>query len=196
MNALSKRMLACSVAALLAPAVHAAQSDPAPGYPNRPMRFIVPFAPGAGTDTTARTIAQKLTEKWGQQFLVDNRTGAGGAIGVDYRRESAARRLHDRPHLGVEFGGARRPIRACPTTCRRTCRASPRRRRSSTSLYMHPSHAVQDDQGADRLRQGESREAQLRQLRQLHAAAFLRRAASTTWPACRSCTCRTRAPLR
>ena len=48
------------------------------------MRFIVPFAPGAGTDTTARTIAQKLAEKWGQQVVVDNRTGAGGAIGVDF----------------------------------------------------------------------------------------------------------------
>jgi tripartite-type tricarboxylate transporter receptor subunit TctC len=84
MKALSKRMIACSVAALLAPAVHAAQSDPAPGYPNKPIRFIVPFAPGAGTDTTARTIAQKLTEKWGHQVVVDNRTGAGGAIGVDF----------------------------------------------------------------------------------------------------------------
>ena len=84
MNALSKRMIACSVAALLAPAVHAAQSDPAAGYPNKPIRFIVPFAPGAGTDTTARTIAQKLTEKWGHQVVVDNRTGAGGAIGVDF----------------------------------------------------------------------------------------------------------------
>jgi tripartite-type tricarboxylate transporter receptor subunit TctC len=84
MKALSKRMIACSVAALLAPAVHAAQGDPAPGYPNKPIRFIVPFAPGAGTDTTARTIAQKLTEKWSHQVVVDNRTGAGGAIGVDF----------------------------------------------------------------------------------------------------------------
>jgi tripartite-type tricarboxylate transporter receptor subunit TctC len=84
MKALSKRMIACSVAALLAPAVHAAQSDAAPAYPNKPIRFIVPFAPGAGTDTTARTIAQKLTEKWGHQVVVDNRTGAGGAIGVDF----------------------------------------------------------------------------------------------------------------
>src|SRR6202008_3879264 len=52
-------------------------------YPNRPVRFIVPFAPGAGTDLTARTIAQKLSEMWGQQVVADNRTGAAGAIGVD-----------------------------------------------------------------------------------------------------------------
>jgi tripartite-type tricarboxylate transporter receptor subunit TctC len=63
--------------------LYAAQSDPAAGYPTKPVRFICPFAPGAGTDFTARTIAQKLGEKFGQQFVVDNRTGAGGAIGVD-----------------------------------------------------------------------------------------------------------------
>jgi tripartite-type tricarboxylate transporter receptor subunit TctC len=60
----------------------AAQTD-AKDYPSRPVRFIVPFAPGAGTDTTARTIAQKLTDMWGQQVIADNRTGAAGAIGVD-----------------------------------------------------------------------------------------------------------------
>ena len=74
---------ACCAAAFSATHVHAAQSDAAPGYPSKPIRFIVPFAPGAGTDMTARTIAQKLSEKWGQQAVVDNRTGAGGAIGVD-----------------------------------------------------------------------------------------------------------------
>jgi tripartite-type tricarboxylate transporter receptor subunit TctC len=74
---------ACGAAILLSAAAHGAQGDPAPGYPARPVRFICPFAPGAGTDLTARTIALKLTEKWGQQFIVDNRTGAGGAIGVD-----------------------------------------------------------------------------------------------------------------
>jgi tripartite-type tricarboxylate transporter receptor subunit TctC len=67
----------------LAANVYAAQSDVAAGYPARPVRLIGPFVPGAGTDTTARTIAQKLGELWGQQFIVDNRTGAAGAIGVD-----------------------------------------------------------------------------------------------------------------
>ena len=84
MNRFAMKLVACSIAASIAPALQAAQADPAPGYPNKPVRFIVPFAPGAGTDTTARTIAQKLGEKWGQQFVVDNRTGAGGAIGVDF----------------------------------------------------------------------------------------------------------------
>ncbi len=60
-----------------------AQSDAAKNYPNRPVRFVSPFTPGAGTDTTARTLAQKLTDLWGQQFVVDNRTGAAGSIGVE-----------------------------------------------------------------------------------------------------------------
>ena len=81
-----KIITTCCAAAFAANAAHAAApaADPAPGYPSKPVRFIVPFAPGAGTDTTARTIAQKLSDKWGQQFVVDNRTGAGGAIGVDF----------------------------------------------------------------------------------------------------------------
>jgi tripartite-type tricarboxylate transporter receptor subunit TctC len=78
------RLLAALCAgACMAQPVLAAQADPAKNYPNKPIRFIVPFAPGAGTDTTARIIAQKLSDAWGQQVVVDNRTGAAGAIGVD-----------------------------------------------------------------------------------------------------------------
>lgn len=73
-----------ALANFASPAVAAPAADPAADYPNRPIRFIVPFSPGAGTDITARTIAQKLTEKWGQQVVADNRTGAGGAIGVEF----------------------------------------------------------------------------------------------------------------
>ena len=78
-----KLISACIAAAFIAAPLHAAQSDPAAGYPNKPIRFLVPFSPGAGTDTTARTIAQKLSDKWGQQPVVENRTGAAGAIAVD-----------------------------------------------------------------------------------------------------------------
>jgi tripartite-type tricarboxylate transporter receptor subunit TctC len=74
--------LAAALAAAWLPQAHAAQAD-AKDYPSRPVRFIVPFAPGAGTDTTARTIAQQLSDLWGQQVVADNRTGAAGAIGVD-----------------------------------------------------------------------------------------------------------------
>ena len=54
----------------------------APAYPAKPIRWIVPFPPGGGTDTISRTLAQKLTESWGQQVIADNRPGSGGTIGL------------------------------------------------------------------------------------------------------------------
>jgi tripartite-type tricarboxylate transporter receptor subunit TctC len=51
-------------------------------FPDRTIRLIVPFAPGGGTDTTARIVAQALTERLGQSVVVENRPGAGGAIGM------------------------------------------------------------------------------------------------------------------
>ena len=52
-------------------------------YPSKPIRLIVPYAPGGGVDIVARALAQELTKRLGQQIIVDNRTGAGGNIGSD-----------------------------------------------------------------------------------------------------------------
>jgi tripartite-type tricarboxylate transporter receptor subunit TctC len=58
-------------------------------YPTKPIRFIVPFAPGGGTDLLGRTIAQRLTDTWGYPVVVDNRAGGGGNIGTDMVAKSA-----------------------------------------------------------------------------------------------------------
>ncbi len=72
-----------ALAALSAPA--AAQST----WPDRPVRLIVPFPAGSATDVVSRLVAQKLTAKLGQQFVVENRAGASGAIGVDIVAKAA-----------------------------------------------------------------------------------------------------------
>jgi tripartite-type tricarboxylate transporter receptor subunit TctC len=75
-------VLALAVAWAGIPAAHAASGD-VDKYPTKPVRLIGPFVPGGGTDITARAIAAKLTERWGQQVIVDNRPGAAGTIGVE-----------------------------------------------------------------------------------------------------------------
>ncbi|MCC6531822.1 MAG: tripartite tricarboxylate transporter substrate binding protein [Burkholderiales bacterium] len=71
------RVLAAAALTLAAAAMASAQS-----FPNRPVRIVVPFTAGSQTDITARLVAFKLTELWGQQVVVDNRGGAGGTVGT------------------------------------------------------------------------------------------------------------------
>jgi tripartite-type tricarboxylate transporter receptor subunit TctC len=74
---LRRALVACLLAACLPLVAHAEDA-----WPARPVRLIVPFPPGAGTDTVARFVAQRLSETMKAQVVIENRTGAGGAIGA------------------------------------------------------------------------------------------------------------------
>ncbi len=71
----------CALIVFAAMADHAfAQASP---YPNKPVKIIVPFAPGGGSDFIARLLSQRLTEKLGQPVIIDNKPGAGGNVGAE-----------------------------------------------------------------------------------------------------------------
>ncbi len=78
--------------AILMTASSANAQAPAPGqqYPVRPIRMMVPFSPGGASDLAARVVGQKLGERLGQQVIVDNRPGAGGAIGTELAAKAPA----------------------------------------------------------------------------------------------------------
>lgn len=82
MTASINRRQVLSLTALLPLAAHAS-------WPQRPVRIVVPFAPGAGTDAMGRLLAQKLGEVLGASFVVENRAGASGAIGAQHVAQSA-----------------------------------------------------------------------------------------------------------
>lgn len=75
-----KRLLS---SVLLVSAIAAPVAFADPGFPNKPVRIIVPQTPGGASDTLARIVGQKLAEKWGQPVLIDNRPGAGGNVGME-----------------------------------------------------------------------------------------------------------------
>jgi tripartite-type tricarboxylate transporter receptor subunit TctC len=71
-------LTACTVAAVQA------------AYPDKPIRIVVPFAPGGGTDLIARTFGQGMAQSLGQPVVIDNKPGAGTMIGTDLVAKSAA----------------------------------------------------------------------------------------------------------
>lgn len=85
----SAMLVLAGVIALLHPSAAAAQADPAAGYPKAPVKMIVGLAPGGSNDIIARVVAQKLSERLGQAFIVENKPGAGGTIAAEYVAHAA-----------------------------------------------------------------------------------------------------------
>jgi len=81
MQKIRVELAALAAAALVAS--HAGNAGAQPNYPNRPIRFITPYAPGGSTSVLARLVGQHLTERWGQNVIVDNRPGGNTVIGTE-----------------------------------------------------------------------------------------------------------------
>jgi tripartite-type tricarboxylate transporter receptor subunit TctC len=84
-----------------------APADLPGGYPARPVRMLVGTSPGGGVDAITRGVAQKLTEQWGQSFIVENRTGGGGVLAVTLLAQAA-------PDGHTVYGGGSQVITATP----------------------------------------------------------------------------------
>ena len=84
---MTRKFFAAALLASALPCIAAQSAQPV--YPSRPVRIIVPVSPGGGVDSVARIVAQHYTAVFGQPFVVDNRTGAGGSIGVELVAKAA-----------------------------------------------------------------------------------------------------------
>jgi tripartite-type tricarboxylate transporter receptor subunit TctC len=108
MAKLNKKFAALAVAASVLP-LFAAGTAQAADYPTQPIRVIVPFAPGGSTDIVARIVTQRMSEELGQTMVVENKGGAGGAIGA----AEAARAKPDGYNLSIATVSTLAVLPAC-----------------------------------------------------------------------------------
>ena len=113
-------------------------------FPTKPIRFVVPFSPGGGTDTLARIIAQKMSESWGQPMVIENRTGAAARSA----RRIVAKATPDGHTLLVISSALRDQRRAAPESSLRPDQGFRRR---------HPARILHDARSSCRPRSASSR---------------------------------------
>jgi tripartite-type tricarboxylate transporter receptor subunit TctC len=87
---MTKRNVVAALLTALANGVAGVAPALADSYPNKPVRIVVPYSAGGITDILARALAQKLSEAWGQPFIVENKPAGGGLVGVEYVAKSPA----------------------------------------------------------------------------------------------------------
>jgi hypothetical protein len=118
----------------------AASAAFAQDFPTRPVKILVPQTPGGASDALARIIAQKLTEKWGQPVVVENRAGAGGNVGMEVVANAAA----DGYTLLMSYVAPMRSMARCTKSSRlirkRTSRRWPPSPRCHSSWWPRPTH--------------------------------------------------------
>ena len=81
---MKRRLVMAAAAAALVPRSGSAQSPASGAFPDRPVRFVVPYAPGGSTDTSSRIVADRLAQVLGQQIVVENKPGGGTIIGTEF----------------------------------------------------------------------------------------------------------------
>ena len=141
--------------AVVAAGVPRKASAQAQNWPDRPVKLILPYAPGGGTDLIGRPWAEKLAQSFGQQFIIENRGGAGGMIGT----EAAAKAAPDgytfllTPNATLSVLPSLRKTPYDPKAFLPVGRVGD----FVTGFSMHPGGGAKDLQRSDRLCQGQRR---------------------------------------
>ncbi len=142
--------LALSSAALASGVLSRSASAQGANWPTRPVKLIIPYAPGGASDIIGRPWADVLSQSFGQQFVIENRGGAAGSIGVEAALEGRARRIHvPDDAVGGDLGAA--ALAADALRCAKELRSGRPRRRQRQRLR-DPSFArPEDDEGDGRV---------------------------------------------
>ena len=161
--------IAASILTVIAAAPLSAQTPPAPTWPTKRVQIVVPFAPGSATDLLPRTLFEHVSGKVGQPFIVENRPGGGGAMGVSVVAKAepdghtllvhsnalvTSPAIQSMPYDPVQDFAGITPLGNVPLV-----------------LVISPGEEHQDAAGVRRLGEGESRIDQLRRRRDRNAAA-------------------------
>ena len=164
-------------------------------YPTKPVKIIIPFPAGGVTDIAGRLIAQKLSERLGQQFYIENIAGAGGNLGMGNVGAAAWRRLHD-PAVVLEHRGQPEPLRQGALRHRQGLHPGHQGRRHAELVGRQCELPGEDDEGADRPDQARARQVQRRLARHRHDAVAVDRNAASSRSSSTSSPCRSRAAAR